>query len=87
MSGPCLEDDVDNCLDTVLPDEPTKGLRNRRYAATIDGFARTDGVVIYTLVDTGGCSATQIIDEMGLGKGHTRFGISQSALEAWIAFA
>jgi hypothetical protein len=37
----------------------------------------------YTVSDTGGCSATQIIEEMGLGGGHARFGITKSVLEDW----
>jgi hypothetical protein len=75
----------DLCPGTVLPDVLARHLKKNRYAATVDGFASTDGVVVYTLADTGGCSATQIIERAGLGKGHTKFGISRSALEAWIA--
>lgn len=77
-------DDVDLCPATVLPDAPTRGLKTNRYAASIDGFASTDGVIVYALSDTGGCSGTQIIAEAGLGKGHTKYGISGGALEDWI---
>ena len=78
--------DVDDvCPGTVLPDQPTKGLKKNRFAASIDGFASTDGVVVATLADTGGCSATQIIAAAQLGGGHTKFGLSRSALDAWIA--
>jgi len=38
-----------------------------------------------SIQETGGCSAMQIIAAMGLGAGHERFGLSRSALEAWIA--
>lgn len=53
-----VDDGNDVCAETVLPDVPTEGLTKNRYAATIDGFANPDGVVDYTLADTGGCSAT-----------------------------
>ena len=77
--------DVDDiCPGTELPDEPTQGLLRNRFAATSEGFASVDGVVIASLADTGGCSATQIIAEAGLGEGHSRFGITRSALQAWI---
>lgn len=81
-------DGVDVCSGTVLPDEPTRGLKGARFAAQEDGnfdsgLDRFDGR--YTLVDTHGCSGTQIIEIDGLGAGHTRFGISKSALEAFIA--
>ena len=63
----------------MLPDQPTRGLKKNRYAASLDGFASTDGVIVYTLAETGGCSATQIIEEAGLGNGHKRFGISRGS--------
>ena len=47
------------------------------------GLDKFDG--LYSLADTRGCSGTQIIDAMGLGVGHSRFGISKGALEVWIA--
>lgn len=34
---------------------------------------------------TFGCSPTQIIDDAGLGRGHSKFGISTGALADWIA--
>jgi len=75
-------DDV--CPGTVLPDEPTDELKKNRYRATVEGFESDDGVVVATLADTGGCSGSQIITEAGLGTGHSRFGITSSALQDWI---
>jgi hypothetical protein len=75
------DDGTDLCLGTEFPDEPTNGLKRNRFAATAAGFASTDDVVQYSLADTGGRSATQIIAEACLGAGHTKFGISRSALE------
>ena len=81
--GDGVADINDLCADTVLPDQPSQGPKKKRYAASIDGFASTNGIVIATLSDTGGCSGAQIIAETGLGNGHTKFGISASALQAW----
>ena len=39
----------------------------------------------YTIETTGGCSCEQIIDELGLGKGHSKFGCSISAMDEWTA--
>ncbi|MDJ0771507.1 MAG: hypothetical protein QNJ12_22165 [Ilumatobacter sp.] len=82
--GDGVPDAEDVCPATVLPDQPSEGLKKNRYAASIDGFASTDGIVVATLEDTGGCSGSQIIANSGLGAGHTKFGISRSALRDWI---
>jgi len=79
-------DDV--CPDTVLPDVPTIGLRGARFAAMSDGTFDSgldQFAGMYTIDDTAGCSGTQIIELLGLGAGHTKFGISKSALETFIA--
>jgi hypothetical protein len=63
------------------------GLRKNRYYADDAGdFVDVDGKRSgYTIVVTRGCSAAQIIDAAGLGKGHIRFGITKSALADWVA--
>ena len=84
----------DFCAGTVDPDGvPSVKLGVNRWADT-DG----DGVFdttppkgkgprrSYTIQDTAGCSAAQIIDELGLGKGHTKFGVSISGMDDWVAF-
>jgi hypothetical protein len=60
-------------------------LKKNRFAASPDGFASVNGVVVASLADTGGCSGTQIIAQARLGDGHTKFGMSRGALQAWIA--
>lgn len=40
----------------------------------------------FSIEDTGGCSCAQIIEELGLGKGHEKFGCSISAMEDWLYF-
>lgn len=84
--------DVDVCEGTVLPEDvPTVRLGTNRFA-DVDG----DGVFdttppngkgpgrAYTIEQTGGCSCRQIIDALGLGKGHEKFGCSISAMDEWL---
>ncbi len=80
------EDDV--CADTVLPDVPTKNLKRNHFAAQADGSFdsandKLDG--LYTVADTAGCSATQIVERAELGKGHLKHGLSKGELESFIA--
>jgi hypothetical protein len=78
-------DAFDVCADTVLPDAPAT--KKNRYSANAAGEFVDDGgrASGYTLGDTFGCSAAQIIDEAGLGKGLARYGLTDSALEEWVA--
>lgn len=84
--GDGLPDDVDLCPGTV-EDAPTSGRLPNRYWDDTDGaFVDGDGVPSgYTLVDTGGCSASQIVEATGLGQGHLSFGLTAGALENWVA--
>jgi hypothetical protein len=93
----CVDPDIDGdtvangddiCAYTELPDEPTAGLRGARFAARADGTfdsGKDEFDSLYTLADTQGCAGTQVIELEGLGAGHTRYGISRSALEGFIA--
>jgi hypothetical protein len=81
-----VDDALDACADTVLPDPPSIGLKPNHYAATADGFVGTDGQVEYSLLATGGCSGSQIVEAAGLGDGHLKFGLPRGALEDWIAW-
>ena len=38
-----------------------------------------------TIAQTGGCSCEQIIEALGLGGGHVKFGCSQGEMEWWLA--
>jgi len=38
----------------------------------------------YNTTNTCGCSCEQIIDELGIGKGHTKFGCSIGAMDEWV---
>lgn len=82
-----VPDSDDVCPDTVLPDEPLRGLGFFRFAAQANGsfdagWNRLNGR--YTIAGTGGCSGAQIIGELGLGAVHKRHGVSWAALKYWI---
>jgi hypothetical protein len=79
-----VPDPDDVCPGTVPDSFPQ--LSENRYS--YDGTGLVSGLAgnpSYTIQQTGGCSAMQIIAAMGLGGGHEKFGLSRSALEAWIA--
>ncbi len=38
----------------------------------------------YTIADTAGCSCEQIIEQQGLGFGHTKHGCSIGAMDNWV---
>ena len=85
-------DDV--CSGTVIPEPnvPTVKLGVNRWAL-VDGDGTFDTTApkgkgpqrSYTISDTGGCSAEQIIDATGAGKGHRKFGASISLMDDWVA--
>lgn len=83
--------DVDECAGTTFPDGvPTSSLGTNRWA-DLNGDGVFDTVLPrgqgpkrgYTMEDTHGCSCAQIIDELNLGAGHTKFGCSISAMDDW----
>jgi hypothetical protein len=86
--GVVLRDDL--CLGTHLasdgaPDgQKTNRLWSNEAGMFVFGDADSTSSGI-TSEDTGGCSASQVIEAAGLGAGHTKFGISQSAIEAYLA--
>jgi predicted extracellular nuclease len=85
-------DDVDVCPATTLPESAgSQGLGVNRFADT-DGDGVFNTVLpkgkgpkqSFDIFDTAGCSCEQIIDELGLGKGHTKFGCSIGAMKNWV---
>jgi hypothetical protein len=85
----------DTCLDTTIPESvPTNHLRVNRWALVDeDGIFDTTSPpgggggpdFDFTVEDTRGCSCEQIIEAMGLGRGHTKFGCSTGVMLQWIA--
>ena len=91
LDGDGVPDVEDFCPDTQLPEAvPTSGQLLAGRFAIIDqgpefstGRARPDADT-FTIFDTAGCSCEQIIDLMGLGAGHSRFGCSLGAMRTFI---
>ena len=82
----------DLCSGTVIPESvPTITLRRNRYALvdgdTIFDTNRPPGGGpgdVFTTTDTAGCSCEQIIEQLDLGRGHTRYGCSIGAMREWV---
>jgi hypothetical protein len=90
--GDGIPDDQDECPDTVIPEYvPTKRLGTNRFAL-VDEDTTFDTKTpegrgprkTFTIVDTAGCSCEQIIERLGLGEGHVKFGCSISSMEEWV---
>lgn len=82
-----VPDSEDLCEDTDLAgDSAPGGLKTNRLWTDGDGnwVFGDDTSSGYTIADTGGCSASQLIAAGGLGNGHLRFGVSLSALGAFM---
>ena len=93
-----VDDDDDLCESTVIPEEnvPSVELGTNRWALTdaldylFDTIHPTKGKNnspskrSYSTTDTGGCSCEQIIEELDLGAGHSKFGCSNSAMDDWV---
>lgn len=81
IDGDDVNNDDDQCPLTTLGDPPDRWKKNR-FAADADGHfvdvnLKDSGIEVS---DTYGCDEDQIIDMMGLGVAHERFGITRSAL-------
>ena len=83
--GDGVADAADVCSDTTFSTGPAKLKRNQFWSPSADGFVDGTGVIGFTLADTGGCSAEQIVAEAGLGKGHLKSGLSLGEMRAWVA--
>lgn len=85
--GDGVLDTVDECPNTSLAtDAPDSPRKNRFFVDANGSFVDGNGTASgYTIADTRGCSSKQIVEAADLGRGHTRFGLSRSALEAWIS--
>jgi hypothetical protein len=90
-----IPDAEDACLGTSIPESvPTNQLGTNRWAL-VDGDGIFDTTMpngqgngldrSFTVEDTAGCSCEQIIDALGLGKGHEKFGCSTGVMETWVA--
>jgi hypothetical protein len=87
VDGDQVANGDDLCGQTELAEAEPAEWKKNRYAADasgsfVDANGRESGI---TVVDTFGCSGVQIVEASGLGQGHSRFGITKSALLDWIA--
>jgi hypothetical protein len=90
--GVCFGADL--CEETRFPESvPTVSLGVNRWVLGPGGVFVTapsigkGPVRTYTLEATHGCSCEQIIWELGLGEGHTKFGCSISAMDEWVTLS
>jgi len=87
--GDGVLDNADPCPGTLLADladRPAWPKKNRFFAMGDGNFVDGDGTFSgFTVVDTFGCSGTQIIQAIGIGEGHDRFGITHGVILDWIA--
>jgi hypothetical protein len=87
-----VPDTADLCPGTVIPEPiPAKHLGVNRFALTDnDDIFDTNPPKgreprkVFTLADTAGCSCVQIIEALGLGKGHMKVGCSRGAMKRWV---
>ena len=85
-----VNDDADVCPGTVIPEMLERDLGENRFAL-VDGDFDFDTNAPngkgprrgYSTVDTAGCSCTQIVDALGLGEGHSKFGCSVGVMDNW----
>jgi YD repeat-containing protein len=89
-----VPDPADVCTGTVIPEGvPTKALGINRWAladgdrvfdTTPPGGGGAGTGLEFTIEDTAGCSCEQIIDTLGLGKGHKKHGCSGGAMKTFV---
>ena len=72
---------------------PEIKLKPNHFVLGIDGYNFDKGEVkgkgegtdkSFTIVDTHGCSCEQIIEKLGLGNGHRKFGCSPGVMDCWV---
>ncbi|MCD2443066.1 hypothetical protein LQ757_12355 [Agromyces sp. SYSU K20354] len=77
---------ADSCAGTILPDSVSRKVAGKYYALSsgrfVDGTGKASG---HTVIDAGGCSASQIASALGLSKRESQSGISLTVLTNWAA--
>jgi hypothetical protein len=92
--GDGVVDGDDACPATIIPESvPTRRLGVLRWALVDEDHIFDTRLppgggagpqLGFTTEDTAGCSCEQIIDALGLGRGHMAFGCSNSAMKDWV---
>ena len=91
--GDGIEDDSDLCPQTAIPEiVPTSGvLKPNHWALSkpqnefVQAPPQAGAKYHFTTKETGGCSCTQIINNLGIGKAQLRDGCSTSVMLSWVA--
>lgn len=84
--GDGVLDGDDICDNTSGPDAPDSPKKNRFYVDGTGAFVDSEGSMSgYSIHSTFGCDEDQIIDLLGLGVGHARFGVPRGILEEFVA--
>lgn len=83
--GDGVLDADDQCPGTTVDAIPAEDLGSQRYAWYGGEYfvSGSDKAPMFSMADTGGCSATQIITELHLGEGHSKHGVSLGPLSNW----
>ncbi len=85
--GDGVPDVIDRCPASDLAGDtaPAHQRKNRMWSNDNGVFLFGDGSPTgVTVTHTGGCSATQVIEAVGLGRGHEKFGISKGAMRHYL---
>ena len=91
--GDGVDDNDDHCPATIIPEAvPTsnRGLGRNRWTLDNPDGTFTQGppqsgrMFSFSTSDTGGCTCEQIIAELGLGKGHQKYGCSTGVMLNWV---
>lgn len=84
--GDGVANDLDLCPGSnFAADTNPSTKQNRLWSDAGGAFLFGDGTHSgVTLKDTGGCSASQIIEVFALGEGHFKYGISKSAMQQYL---
>jgi len=80
-----VPNDVDMCLGS-LPDDISLNPNQYAQNASFGPFEvgpNNDQSSVYDMSTTYGCTCTQIVEELGAGKGHLKKGCSPSLMEEW----
>ncbi|HVS16403.1 MAG TPA: lamin tail domain-containing protein [Thermoanaerobaculia bacterium] len=89
QDGDGVEDALDACADTAIPESvPQEELLADHWALVDgDGVFDTYGepLATFTIQQTAGCSCEQIVAELNLGKGQLKFGCTTGTLQRWIS--
>ena len=86
-------DENDVCPQSTFPESvlTTDSIRKNRWALSEDGIQflqappQSGSKFNFSTTDTGGCSCSQIVSNIGVGDAHLKYGCSTSVMSQWIS--